>query len=61
MYSLGKRTRESIDDEARNGKEMELLIPKEEEKSLKGVYLGFMSHWTFRFVHKDVKMEQFFR
>lgn len=48
MYSLGKRTRENMDDEARNDKEMESLIPKEEERTLEGVYLGFLSHRTLR-------------
>lgn len=43
-----------MDDKARTDKEMESLIPKEEKKSLKGVCLDFMLHWSFWFVHKDV-------
>ena len=68
-YSLESRTRENLDDKARNDKEMESLIPKEEERKLKGVYLDLLSYhifynrighfWLIDFRHVISKMDAF--
>lgn len=47
IYLSGKRARRNLSDHARNEKEMESLIPKEEERPLTGMYLDLLSYWTF--------------
>lgn len=43
IYSLGKRTRENMD----NDNELESLKPKEKKRTYKGEYLDLLSHRTF--------------
>ena len=40
IYSLEKRTRQKQEDEQRNEEEMKLLMPSEEDKTLRGMYLN---------------------
>lgn len=43
IYLSGKRARKNLNDNARNEKEIESLIPKEEERPLTGVILDLLS------------------
>lgn len=57
----GKRARKKLNDNARNEKEIESLIPKEEERLLTGVYLDLLSPEKNPEKKRGLYIEQFFK